>query len=200
MNASFNSLNHFVSWLYYGDTAVSALRGDYPFITADTLQALLNGYAVGKEIGCFEYADTMIDQIIDGLSFHEAEVCVITALKAFSRAFEPNSGGWKMALEFLLFPDDFYCPGDCAQHTLKDLADDRMVIELAKRIQKHTLDAASEPIENAKFSKVFVSGFFHERGSGDASHFGIEPGENNCEYHLLEQLGLTCYAAKKRNR
>lgn len=90
----------FAQWLYHDISFADMLDGQEAIGHVELID-ILELHALGRQVGCFDFMDFVLDGVIDILSA-DCTFCPYVFMKAMTKEFPPWSGGWKLAIDVLL--------------------------------------------------------------------------------------------------
>ena len=187
------AVGYFAQWLYH-DIALDDMLGGKDELDREQLAIMLEARAVGEMVGCFDFMDVVLDEMMKGLCA-APNLCAEFIIESFADAFPPNSGGWNMAIDLLLNTPRPKCDlENCIYDYVFDVVDSKPLInELARRISKtEKYQTAAEDLENPEFCKILVFGYLQVKSRGIEDEKVRPP----CQYHRHKELGLPCYQSK----
>jgi hypothetical protein len=198
IDASSEAVHYFAQWLYH-DITLDDMLGSKDELDREQLTIMLEAHVVGSKVGCFDFMDVVLDEMMKGLCA-APNLCAEFIIVSFANAFRPNSGGWNMAIDLLLNIPRPKCDlENCVYDYVFDVVDSKPLIsELARRVSKiEKYKTAAEDLENPEFFKILVFGYLQVKSRDNEDEAKGTPWTRAvCQYHRHKELGLPCYQSK----
>ena len=201
LDVSSDGFRLFALWLYTGKCDDKHL---YNNCWGDSITELLRAHKVGRELGCVDFQDTVVDALMKTLTDCEGSP-ICDTLGEYLEEFPFQSFGRQLLVEVIAYGPAEKGVSDEEDmrfdyNALKSIDDPQFICALAREIMAATgcqmpLDTMSEELRT-----MLVCGFLEMKAQGDTTERSAEEMPwliNPCRYHRHTELGLPCYNSKQ---
>lgn len=192
INSSEESLNIFGSWLY---TRTNLHHSIGPI--SSIVSTLLSACALGRETGCVNFEDYMMDEFIDRMDKYDGYFPLNEFIEESSR-FESTSRSWKFMIDYLLHKHPLNCGDDLASvyRALNNAYHYDFMIDLARKICCVKDINVPQEIDDADLYQLVITGYFAAKHYEEEKRPTIDLypwNKDRCQYHRHRELYLPCY-------
>lgn len=122
----------FANWLYKNEKPKNK-----QYHPVNQVLQLLEAHAFGREAGCIDFMDAMLDEIISRLTRSSKPSCTGDMINGFIEEFPANSGGWNFMIDYVVYMGCKDRETKIRWHQeLGEFDDEEFVIELAQKFCK----------------------------------------------------------------